>query len=496
MNILLALLLLAVSITTGHFDNTRDGQNNSETILTPSNVGGLKHLWTNTLDGAILSQSLYVQAADNGTANDWVIVPTLNNSIYALNAVTGAQIWKTNFGSTWTTPFGIFYSTPIGIVSTPVIDIINGWIFLVSADPTPAYTLRKLSLSTGSQISSVVISGTYPGTGCTGGDHVSGGNVSFNATWQIQRIPLTLVGGNIYLGFGSGNEPFIWHGWVFEYNESLARQAVLNTSPNGCGAGVWADIATDGTNLYFPTGNGDYDGMHNFSQSILKTDLSLNIVGSFTPSNWSSTSAVDADVSSGKVMLILGTNYLTISSKDGRAWLIDKTNMCGLQGAGCSPAQVFTVLSITPGAGSGTYGGLFSQSGAYFPIALNPTSEFAFLTNTFNTMAVAATAASFGQVWASASSNSGTNQIIWLLTVNSSPFSSPQQVTLRARNPSDLTEYWNSGAIGEMSKFAPPTIANGRVFVSTFDSGLQAFGLTFASRLGGNASLRGSGAIK
>jgi len=36
------LLLLSVSITTGHFDNTRDGQNNSEGVLTPANVGSIK----------------------------------------------------------------------------------------------------------------------------------------------------------------------------------------------------------------------------------------------------------------------------------------------------------------------------------------------------------------------------------------------------------------------------------------------------------------------
>lgn len=479
-----------ISVLTADYDNTRDGQNNSETVLTPSNLSGIVKRWSNPLDGAIMSaQPLYVKASDNGTANDWIISVTLNNSVYALNAKTGAQIWTTNLGSTWITSYTNFYSTAIGIVSTPVVDAVNGWVFVVWASnpaSVPTYTISKLALSSGSLISSTVISGTYPGTGCGGSDHVSGGLVSFTAAWQTQRAPLTLVGGNIYFGFGSGAEPSTWHGWVFAYSESsLAQVAVLNLTPSGCGGGVWANIASDGTYLYFPTGNGDYNGTTNLGMSIVKTDLSLNVVASFTMSNWSSESSADSDLSSGKIMIIPGTNYLTVAGKDGRGWVVDKTNLCGLQGVGCSPQQVFTIFSLTPSYATGNYGGMFGNNAAVFAVALNPSYEFSFSSGSYNTTALGNTVASFGQMTASYSSNNGSNGIVWLLTVDANNFSTRRSVTLRAMNPANMTEYWNSGPLGSMAKFSAPLIANGMVYVSTFDAGVIAFGLVPATSTSG-----------
>jgi outer membrane protein assembly factor BamB len=504
MIIRLCLLLAAcacfgqISVLTSDYDLTRDGQNNQEPTITPDNVTHLKKIWSSALDGAVLSaQTLYVKSADNGTGNDWVVASTLNNSVYALNAKTGAQIWRTNLGSTWTTPFtGVLYSTAIGIVSTPVIDVTNGWIFVVWASSpggTPTYTLAKLALSTGASVSSVVVSGSVTGSGCGS----SSGTLAFNASQELQRTPLTLVGGNVYFGFGAGNEPFTWHGWVFGYAESnLAQVGVMSTTPDGCGGGVWMNIASDGTYLYFATGNGDYNGTSNFAQSIIKTSLSLGIVSSFTPSNWSSTSSADADLASGKVMLIPSTNYLTISSKDGRGWVLDKTAMCGLQGGGCSPQQVFTVFSLTPGGGTGTYGGMFFTGNGVFPIALQPTDEFSFSSGTYTTPAEASTVASFGQVAATYTSNGGANGIVWALTVDQDPGTVARQVTLRAFNPATLVEYWNSGTLGEMSKFSAPTVVNGMVFVNTFDSGLQAFGLLPSSAVSGLVTITGQTTIQ
>src|SRR3982751_982234 len=68
------------------FDSARDGRNPDETILSPSTVGGLKEIWSFTADGivppspAVVDNVLYV-ASGNGT-------------FYALDAATGALIWK------------------------------------------------------------------------------------------------------------------------------------------------------------------------------------------------------------------------------------------------------------------------------------------------------------------------------------------------------------------------------------------------------------------
>jgi hypothetical protein len=62
-------------------------------------------------------------------------------------------------------------------------------------------------------------------------------------------------------------------------------------------------------------------------------------------------------------------------------------------------------------------------------------------------------------------------------------------------------ELWNSDmsgrdALGLISKFAAPTIADGTVMVVTNSGTLVTFGLLSASQLRGNAVLRGSAGIR
>lgn len=479
------LMASAVTIPTAHYDNSRDAVNSQETVLTPANVANLKLLGKYSLDGVLFAQVLYIPAVTiAGVSHNVLIAATMNNSVYALDAdLPGSTpLWGANFGATFASPFAGMYVN-LGVCATPVVDVANGFVYVVTVNNTPTWTLRKLSLTTGVEAAHVDISGTSQG-------------VAFHPEWHIQHTPLTLANGSVYVGFGAGNEPFFWWGWVFAYDAStLSQIAILNLAP-GIGAGVWepgGGPAVDGSgNLYFPTGNGAWDGVTNFSQSIMKVSPTLAILDWFTPSNESSTSAVDADVASGSVMLIPGTTLLTFGSKDGRVWVIDTTNMGHLQGTGKAP-QVFPVASITAGAGTGIYGGCFFGNVGYFPMAGLPTSGFSFSGSTFTTTALASTSANFAQVTMAGSSNAGANPILWMLTVDSSPVVTKRPVTLRARNPVTLAEYWNSGSlIGNYAKFAAPTVANGRVYVPTSDSTVVAFGLVPSTVTSGSVARIGS----
>jgi hypothetical protein len=488
-----------IKISTAQYDNTRNSTNTKETVLTPTTVVNLNRLGSYILDGAILAPPLYVPSVViSSVSYNLLIATTLNNTVYALNADKpgSAPLWSTNFGSTWGVPIALYYGASIGIVSAPAVDITNGFIYLVSVNSGALFTLRKVSLTTGVQAISIDISGSYPGVGGSG-DQISGSNVLFHGPWEINHTPLTLANGNVYFGFSAGNEPFSWHGWIFSYDTAtLTQQAVLLLTSSGYGAGaswVGAGFVVDSSgNLYLPTGNGDWNGTTNFSQSIVKVNPSLVITDWFTPSNWSATDGVDADLASGILMMIPGTTLLTIGSKDGRVWVVDSTNMGHLQGTGNAP-QVFTAFSLTAGGGTGIYGGIFLNSNGYFPNAGSQLSGFSFSGSTFTTTAFASTVSSFAQVAAAGSSNNGTNSILWLLTVASQPAVTARPVTLRAMNPATLIEYWNSGAaIGSMSKFAAPLIANGCVYVSTFDSGIQVFGLLPSAGLKGATSIIGT----
>lgn len=469
-----------ITVSTAQYNNARSGENTSETGITPANISSLVKVGQYVLDGALYGQPLYIPGLIvNGGTYNVVIMATMNNTVYALDADApgAAPLWSTNFGVAWSSynDNGGEYHQAIGILSTPVVDVSASRVYVVTCNNTPTYTLRKLNLLTGVQVASIAISGSVSGTGADS----SAGSVPFVPAEQTQRSALTLANGNVYVGFGSLREDINWHGWVFSYDAAtLTQQAILNLTPNGLGGGLWGSaggIAVDGSgNLYFATGNGDWDGTANFSQSIVKTNGSLVIQDWFTPSNESSTSGVDADVASARVMLIPSTSLLTFASKDGRAWVLSTSSMGHLQGTGTAP-QVFTIQSITAGQNTGVYGGVFFNGVGYFPITGNPLYAFSFSGSTFTTTPLAVTSPSFAQMAMSASSDSGSDGILWCATVNASPFLTKRPVILRALDPSTLTELWNSGTIGNYAKFASPTIANGRVYVPSNDGNLVVF---------------------
>ena len=71
------------------------------------------------------------------------------------------------------------------------------------------------------------------------------------------------------------------------------------------------------------TGNGyngtGYDGVHNFSESILKLDppTGWQLKDWFTPGNWSILDSLDLDLTSSGPMLVPGTSLLVGGGKTG-----------------------------------------------------------------------------------------------------------------------------------------------------------------------------------
>ena len=86
-----------VNVYTRSYDNGRSGANLQETILTPANVNSTSFgkLFTFHTDGEIYAQPLYVsKLAIAGGTHNVVFVATMLNTIYALDADTGAQLWS------------------------------------------------------------------------------------------------------------------------------------------------------------------------------------------------------------------------------------------------------------------------------------------------------------------------------------------------------------------------------------------------------------------
>src|SRR5579863_5137223 len=167
MLLLWAVSVFAADVTTYHNDIARTGQNLNETILTTSNVNSATFgkLFVIPVDGLVDAEPLYASAVTFpalGTHNALYVV-TENDSVYAFDADTGAQLWHVSLlgsGETTSDDRGCTQVSPqIGITSTPVISRSNGpngalYVVAMSKDASNNYyqRLHALDLTTGAEL--------------------------------------------------------------------------------------------------------------------------------------------------------------------------------------------------------------------------------------------------------------------------------------------------------------------------------------------------------
>ena len=90
--------LLSTDVLTYHDDNARSGLDPTETVLTPADVNATSFgkVGFDAVDGKVDAQPLLktgVAIPGQGT-HDVLYVATENDSLYAFDAATGAQLWK------------------------------------------------------------------------------------------------------------------------------------------------------------------------------------------------------------------------------------------------------------------------------------------------------------------------------------------------------------------------------------------------------------------
>lgn len=491
---ILSRLILSVAILTGHVDNNRTSWNPNESTLSPSNVSTITWLGSYQTGAGNWGQPLYAPGVEiGGLPKNLIVDCTSANACFAFDADNpgSTALWSSNLGiSTRTIADGDLYNLNQGCLATPVIDQTNNRLFAVCASSAPAWVLFSINLSTGAVTNSVVVTGSAVGTGDpVGGDLVASGTVTFFPLHELMRPALTLANGNVYVFAGSFGDSRPWHGWAFAYDElTLSQVGSLCTTPNGFGGAIWASgggAAVDGSgNLYVATGNGDWDGASNFSDSILKLSPTLSVLDWFTPSNWSTMNAGDEDLAANRVYLIPGTSSLIASGKDLRVFLLSTANLGHLQGTGVAPQQIITTAG-SPGGGTGAFGGAWMNNTFYLTATGASIAAYTFSAGTFNTTPVATHSANLGFpgfALLSASSSGASNGLIWALTPGGSNSASQgkQAGVLRALDASMLSELWNSSSTvspGVLPKFAAPTVASGRIYVSNLDGQIQVYGI-------------------
>ncbi len=374
--------MLSVNVTTWHNDLTRQGDNTGETVLTPANVNSANFgkLFSYAVTGQVYAEPLYASNLNMGAlgTHNVVFVATENNDVYAFDAVNngagGGLLWHVNLGlaaQVSAQNFGSRYGpysdiTPqVGITSTPVIDLATNTMYIDSfrddGGGNYSHHIWALDITTGAQkMAPITVAASIQGN--NGADSV-GGTITFVAKQQIQRAALTLLNGVLYAAYAGYADTDPYHGWVLGFDTSnlnltkvfniTPRNSVSEDSHEGEG-GIWqggAGLASDGTHLYFLTGNGDFDSSvgdygdsfmeltpDNSTQPTNKNGYGLSVVNNttdtFTPYNEQTLADNDTDLGSGGLMLLpdqtgAHPHELVGGGKGGVIYVVDRDNMGG-----------------------------------------------------------------------------------------------------------------------------------------------------------------------
>jgi hypothetical protein len=511
-----------VNVTTYHNDNGRTGQNIHETILTPSNVNATNFgkLFSQSIDGYAYGQPLYVSGVilPNKGMHNVVYVATMNDSVYAFDADSNTNsnaepLWMVNFtdpakGIT-TVPISDLNCTdtivPAGILSTPVINQASKTIYVVARTKENGVfyqRLHALDITTGAEKfgGPVAIAATVAGTGSGS----VGGMISFNPQLENQRAALLLQNGQVYIGWSSLCDYGKYHGWFMSYNAATLEQSgVWLTTANGSKGGIWATGAGPAgdafSDTFVPIGNGTFDvntGGSDYGQSVVKLGPPVGgvfpIKDYFTPYNFSAYNTSDLDIGSAGLVLLPDQtqgphrHLLVQGDKAGNLFLLNRDNMGRFNANSNSQ-----IVQYIPAASLGMW-----SSPAYwnYHVYLNGSglgsgdSIKAFTLNA-TTGLLSATASSqtsehftYPGTTVSISSNGTSNGIVWAL--NNAKFATTTGVgSLHAYLATDLSDQLYSSKTnstrddpGPPVKFTVPTIANGKVYITTQTS-LVVYGL-------------------
>jgi len=501
------------NVTTHHYDSLRTGWNSNETALTPSSVGGgtFGELASDVLDAQVDAQPLVVTGQTiAGAQHDVVYVATENNSIYALDAASGAQLLKANLGAPVpqsALPGGCGNNSAIvGINGTPVIDSVAGILYVVAytyTNSTPAYYLHALNIDTlADAVPARLISASAKLVNHT--------TYTFTAAASRQRAGLLLANGNIYAAFASFCDinANLSRGWVLGWSAATLTPLAANELTNKfasdtdgfflssiwmSGSGLASSAAGD---VYFVTGNSDYSGtaynrINNISESVVQVSSDLSTVKSiFTPNSASVGHTVldqqDLDFGSGGVMLLppqngASSNLAVAAGKVGIMYLLNAdtlgNNAAAATGRALSQVQIggcWCVASYY--TGDDGLGRVVSSGGGTVTIWKVIGGGTPPLVKLAHSGAIPGGQDPGFFTSISSSGTSAGTAVIWAV---GRPYDSTNDVHLYAFNESGLQLF--SAVAGTWPNTAGnanivPVVANGKVYVASFQS-LAIFGL-------------------
>jgi hypothetical protein len=306
------------------------------------------------LDGAFhaaFQGTVYAQPLlwrPRGSSSGALIVATEEDEVYALDARSGAQIWKRRLGEPAVRsvlPCGNI--SPLGVTGTPVIDEAHATLYLdamVMRDDTPRHQIFALSLADGA---------IAPGWPVDVGEALGG---KFVAELQNQRGALALFDGKVLVPFsGHWGDCGAYHGYVVAVGAGEPG-AAASFATRARGGGGWGQggVSGDGKSLFVATGNtfgaidwGDGEAVLRLAPGLARPTDAHDY---FAPSDWRELDRRDLDLGGTAPMPIdVGGRRLVLSiGKNGAAYLLDRDNLGGIGGALASARVTANVAIVSP----------------------------------------------------------------------------------------------------------------------------------------------------
>lgn len=231
----------------------------------------------------------------------------------------------------------------IGILGTPAIDLANRLLYVVAWKKNQQYELDALDLGSGNQKKHPV---TIDCPTCAVKFFPSGNPSHPNTQVHKQRAGLLLDRGVLYIAFG-GDDPGL-SGWLFAYDAAtLNRKAVWNPIPKGPNGGIWMSgtgpIADADGSIYLQTANGEFNSqVQHWGDSLVKLRLNgsqIQVADFFAPCNAAFLAEPQQDKDLGSAgPLLLPNNMILAGGKEGLVYLMARNNLGKFQpGAPANP---------------------------------------------------------------------------------------------------------------------------------------------------------------
>jgi hypothetical protein len=357
----------AANVTQHHNHESRDGLY-LDPLFTQAAAANLTRdlNFNGTIVGNVYAQPLYIENGPGGAA--MVIAVTESNNVYALNAATGSIIWQRNVGTAITSGLPCGNISPLGITATPIVDLNSRALFL-DAETTPgAGTFRHMIYSL--NVDTGAINAGWP-------VDVNTAVPGFDSSVQSSRAALGIVGNIVYVPYGGRfGDCGSYHGRLVGVQMSNPA-SVMAWATIIARAGVWGPggVASDGTNTFVVTGNGNSTATWSGSEAVIRLQPGPVFSGSTTdywaPTNWQSLDSGDVDLGGSGAILVdvagaTPSALVVALGKDGNAYLLNRSNLGGvsapiaqasvggtiIQAAATYKTALGTYVVLRPGTGT------------------------------------------------------------------------------------------------------------------------------------------------